>query len=116
MQATTKKTDNRKRSTDFALNVMFVLCNIANGDGGTEASRPLGFLGLPNDATMETRTFQITEERIAPVIWKVYNGTLEDNLKEEVGLSTDRNKFVLWLKSTDFERSLHTGQSGLSFG
>ena len=90
--------DNRMRNTDFALNVLYVLATIVNGDGGTEAGRMLGLLGLPNDTTMTTRSFGTIEERIAPVVASVYNEILEENLMDEVRLSfgVNQNGFQLW--------------------
>jgi hypothetical protein len=41
--------DNFKRTTDYAINVLYVLGFILMGDGLTEARRLLGLLGLPND-------------------------------------------------------------------
>ena len=41
------KGDNFERTTDYALNVLFVTGMISCGDGSTEASRLLGLLGLP---------------------------------------------------------------------
>ena len=43
------------------LNVLYVLGFMGCGDGGREAAHVLGFLGLPNSTTMETRTFQIVD-------------------------------------------------------
>jgi hypothetical protein len=52
--------------SDYSLNVLYVLAFITCGDGGAEAAKLLGLLGLANDTTMETRSFQIIEERIGP--------------------------------------------------
>jgi predicted RNA-binding Zn-ribbon protein involved in translation (DUF1610 family) len=52
-----ERNDNFERSTDYAVNVLYVLGFIAMGDGCTEAGRLLGLLGLPNDTTMESRSF-----------------------------------------------------------
>jgi hypothetical protein len=49
--------DNFERSTDYAINVLYVLGFVSVGDGCTEAARLLGVLGLPNDTTMESRSF-----------------------------------------------------------
>ena len=64
-------TDKRERSTDYAVNVLFVLANIANGNGATEAARTLGMLGLPRATTMGGYSFTAIEERIAPAIAKL---------------------------------------------
>jgi hypothetical protein len=49
--------DDVKRTTDFATIILYVLGFISAGDGGTEAARLLGLLGLPNDTTMEQGLF-----------------------------------------------------------
>lgn len=72
-----------------------------NGDGSSEAGRLLGMLGLPNDTTMDTRTFGIIEERIAPVMLDLHEQILWENLQEEVRLSVDANKCELWKQSLD---------------
>jgi hypothetical protein len=83
---------DRERSTDFAIiNVLYVLGFICCGDGGTEAGRLLGLLGLPNDTTMQSRSFGIIEERISPFIQSVTNQILLENLTEEVRLTTFAN-------------------------
>jgi hypothetical protein len=51
--------DNYERMTDYALNVLYVLGFVSIGDGHTEAGRILGLCGLPNDTTMNTRSFHI---------------------------------------------------------
>jgi hypothetical protein len=38
--------DARERSSDYAVNISYVLGFVGNGDGGTEAARVLGLLGL----------------------------------------------------------------------
>jgi hypothetical protein len=57
-------------------------------DGCTEAGRLLGLLGLPNDTTMESRSFTIIEERIGPAIRNITNNILHENLINEVKLCT----------------------------
>jgi hypothetical protein len=47
----------RSRSSDYAINILYILGFLSVGDGGAEAARILGLLGLPNDTTMESRTF-----------------------------------------------------------
>ena len=95
--------DNRARMTDYALNVLYVVSMICNGDGSAEAGRLLGLLGLPNDTTMSTRTFGIIEERIAPVVFSLYNSILVENLTEEVRMSfgDNTNAFDLWKQAQD---------------
>jgi hypothetical protein len=63
--------DERARSTDYAVNALYVLSFITNGDGCTEATRLLGLLGLPNDTTMQTRSFNIIQDRASPYIQSV---------------------------------------------
>jgi hypothetical protein len=98
-------TDDRARSTDYALNMLYVLGCIANGDGCTEAIRLLGLLGLANDTTMQPRSFNIIEDRISPIIQSVTRQVLVENLKEEVKLTfaalpdQDNKDYELWLTS-----------------
>ena len=73
--------------TDYTLNVKYVIAFLSCGDGSTEAARLLGFMGLPNDTTMETRSFSIIENRIAPLILELLEEILRDNLVEEVMLT-----------------------------
>jgi hypothetical protein len=75
--------DKRKRSTNYCINILFVLGFIACGDGPTEASRILGLSGLPNDTTMESRSFSLIENRISPAIQQVTKVILLENLVEE---------------------------------
>jgi hypothetical protein len=49
------KVDDRNRSTDYSINVLYVLEFLSSGDGCTEASKMLGILGLPNDTTMQSK-------------------------------------------------------------
>lgn len=90
--------DNFERMTDFAVNVLYVLTFLSIGDGCTEAARLLGLLGLPNDTTMESRSFSIIEERIAPSMLQLMDEILLDNITEEVRLSKSlsNNDFMLW--------------------
>ena len=73
-----------KRNTDHAVNVLYILGFLASGDGGTEAARLLGLLGLPNATTMQARTFGNIEKQIGPVICDIGEEVIADNLKEEV--------------------------------
>jgi hypothetical protein len=93
--------DNRERSTDFAINILYVVGFLSVGDGGTEAARLLGLLGLANSTTMKTRSFTIIEERIGPAIRKVANDMLLENLIAEVTASKtlSPNDFELWERS-----------------
>ena len=73
-----------ERSTDYALNVEYVLAFLASGDRGKEAERVLGFLGLPNSTTMEKRSFPIIESRLTPVINSLGDEILRENLVSAV--------------------------------
>jgi len=57
---------------------------ICNGDGSTETAKTLGLLGLPNDTTMEGRSFHIIEEQIGPIIRALADEIMLENLTEEV--------------------------------
>lgn len=95
------KDDERHRTTDFSLNIMYVLGFESVGDGGVEAARILGLLGLPNDTTMESRSFPTIEERINAKMEKLTSEILQENLIKEVQLShtacgLDNSDFELW--------------------
>lgn len=93
--------DNRCRSDNFAINVLYVLGFISMGDGGAEAARLLGLLDLPNDTTMETRSFVMIEERIGPAIRAVTEEIIQENLVREVKATVDAASFVLWKQALD---------------
>jgi hypothetical protein len=94
--------DKRERSTDYSINVLYVLGFMAAGDGATEAARLLGLLGLPNDTTMESRSFTLIESQISPAIQEVTKELLLENLVAEAKLAMtndsnqDDNDFRLW--------------------
>jgi hypothetical protein len=72
--------DSFERSTDYAVNVLYVLGFLSMGDGCTEAARLLGLLGLPNGTTMKSRSFTIIEDRIGPIIRELCQETILENL------------------------------------
>jgi hypothetical protein len=98
--ASVGKVDKRERSTDYAVNVLFVVGLLACGDGCTEAAKVLGLLGLPNDTTMEGRSFPTIEDRISRKVKQVTDEILLENLVEEVRLTVkDNTAFKLWKDS-----------------
>ena len=93
------------RNTDYALNILYVISFIASGDGGTEAARLLGLLGLPNSTTMQSRSFGNIERELSPVIQGYTGEIIKDNLKKEVALlladkvdENDNKLYDLWLE------------------
>ena len=56
------------RNTDFGLNALYVISFIASGNGGTEAARLLGMIGLPNSTIMQSRSFGNIERVLSLVI------------------------------------------------
>ena len=74
------------RNTDYALNILYVIGFIASGDGGTEAARLLGLLGLPNSTTMQSRSFGTIERELSPVIQQYTDEIILENLRNEVAL------------------------------
>ena len=84
-----------ERTTDYAVNVLYVLSHLASGDGGREAERHLTFLGLPNSTTMERSSFTAIEERISPSIRELNKNILKENLFMEVEavMRMDDNNF-----------------------
>ena len=89
-----------ERSTDYAIIILYVLGFLTSGDGGVEAGRLLGLLGLPNSTTMEKRSFTIIEKRIGPMLQDLCKDILLENLDEEVAIyygdETDNNGNVLF--------------------
>ena len=92
-----------ERNVDYAINICYVLAHLCCGDGGREAGRLLGLLGLPNSTTMEKRSFSTIENAIGPSIQELAQEILLENLYEEVELifdnKTDDNGvplFELW--------------------
>jgi hypothetical protein len=98
---------SRDRSTDYAINVLYVLGFISMGDGCTEAARLLALLGLPNAYTMESRSFTIIEERISPYVKELTEKILMENLTEEVQRSVATpDDFKLWKDAQDPELAM----------
>ena len=83
------------RSTDYAVNVMYVLGFLSSGDGGTEAGRLLAMLGLPNGTTMATYSFPNIENRIGQAIRDLGKEIVRENLIAEV-----RKGMVDWNEAT----------------
>ena len=81
-----KRNDINERSTDYAINVLYVLGFIGVGDGCTKAARLLGLLGLPNNTIMESRSFTIIEDRIGPLVREICNEIILQKLTEEAKL------------------------------
>jgi hypothetical protein len=105
-------TDERGRSTDYAVNALYVLGFVSVGDGCTEGARLLGLLGLPNDTTMASRSFGMIEERMSPIIQSVTNQILLENLMEEVRLTfnaapdKDDTDYEMWRQSLEPDNNL----------
>ena len=77
------------KSTDYAVNNLFVLAMMLSGDGGTESGRVMGLLDLPNHSSMSKSTFADLESRLAPLIIELTKELLEENLLEEIRLTKD---------------------------
>ena len=96
-----------ERNTDYAVNVLYVLGFIGCGDGGREAARVLGMLGLKNDTTMESRSFPTIERRIGPTIRQLTQDIMLENLYKEVKMAMTKqgtfndNVFRQWKLSID---------------
>jgi hypothetical protein len=93
-----EKTGKVQRTTDFAVNIQYIIGFLTSGDGGVEAARLLGLLGLPNDTTMETRSFPTIEYRISKFVQQLSKDILFENLVEEAKLSfgAAENDFKFW--------------------
>jgi hypothetical protein len=84
-----REESNKRRLTDCAANVLFVLGFLSVGDGGREVQRLLRLLDLPNLTSMETKTFMRIEKEIAPVIIAIAEEALQNNLISEVEASEE---------------------------
>ena len=94
-----------QRQTDYAINILWVLGFLTSGDGGTEAGRLMGLLGLPHSTFMQKRFFTSIESRISPHIIGLCDEVLASNLNDEVRLfyNNKRNDegvlmYDLWLR------------------
>jgi hypothetical protein len=102
IRITHRTVQNHERMANYAVNVLYVLGFLSSGDGGREAACILGLLGLPNDTTMESRSFCIIEETISPAIQRLSGAILLETLQEEVHLtmeastSHDASNFNIW--------------------
>jgi len=85
-------------STNYAVNILYVLSFLTMGDGGMEASKLLGLLGLPNSTTMEKRSFGTIENRIGPVLQELCQDVLAENLDRAVlcSFNNDQAKCDDW--------------------
>ena len=83
------------RNSDFAANVLYVLGFMASRDGGTEAARILGLLGLPNATTMQARTFGYVERQLYPVISDIADEEILENLRAEVAVYYERHQGIV---------------------
>jgi len=96
----------KPRTIDWQTNVLYMLAFLSVGDGGTEAGRLLGLLGMPNATTFGPRSFSIIEEHVGPVLQEIANELVHGkNLVEEVkhffGDKKDDNNnslFDLWVE------------------
>jgi len=94
-----------ERQTDYAINILWVLGFLTSGDGGTEAGRLMGLLGLPHSTSMQKRFFSSIESRISPHIVGICDEVLHENLQDEVKLHYNNKRndegvllFDLWLR------------------
>jgi hypothetical protein len=77
----------------------------------------LGLLGLPNDTTMETRSFPKIESRLLSKLQKLTKDILTENLIEEAKLSfdvndnQDENDFQQWKQALSKEVAMVRGKA-----
>ena len=100
-----------ERTTDYAINVLYILGFIASGDGGREAERLLGFLGLPNATTMDRRSFSTIEKRIAPVLVQLLEEILQENLEKEVRLVMEKAAPFDQIKFDNWKEAVNTNNT-----
>ena len=97
-----------KRNIDWEANVLYMLAFLSVGDGGTEAGRLLGLLGLPNTTTFGPRSFGNIEEFVGPVLVQVadklaYVRALVNKVRLCLGNKKDEHNnslFGLWQQRT----------------
>ena len=95
-----------ERNTDYAVNVLYLLGFLTSGDGGKEAARLLGILGLPRSTTFESRSFPTIERCIGPTVRQLADDIMLENLWEEVELTQKKagnfsqSVFELWKTAT----------------
>lgn len=87
------------RTTDFAINILFVLSFMWSGDGGMEAGRLCGLLGLPKSTSMQS-AFGDIEKMVSPqlkaICDKVIRGNLEREVKHLLGDKIDNDGVLLF--------------------
>jgi len=88
-----EKGKKSRRIVEYATNVLFVLAFMAMGDGGTEASKLLGFLNVPNSTTMANSTFRRVEADMNPIIIKLGRKLLHNSVLQEVKVATANTAF-----------------------
>lgn len=97
--------DNRsqRKMTDHGVNILYVLAFIASGDGGVEAQKVLGFVGLPNYCSMEKTSFPRIERAMDPYIRQITDAALREQMVKEVEATVGKDfpmeKFQRWKES-----------------
>ena len=82
--------------------MVYVLSFLSRGGGPTEAGKVLGMLGLPNDTTMEAKSFTAIEERINKYIVELTDEILFENIEAEVTATVPEDATVQeWKASFD---------------
>ena len=117
-----------ERNIDWEANVLHMLAFLSVGDGGAEAGRLLGLLGLPNTTTFGPCSFGNIEEFVGPVLVQVADKLVcKTSLVEEVRLCLGDKKdehnnslFGLWQQGTlpqkDWPQVTTSGDMGRSSG
>jgi hypothetical protein len=75
--------DSQDRNTNYAANVLFVLAQLLSGNGGTETSRIIGMLDLPNPS-IRTNAFPSIEYELSKYIIPYTKELMQANLVREV--------------------------------
>jgi hypothetical protein len=76
---------SQDRNINYAANILFVLAQLLSGNGGTETSRIIGMLDLPNQS-MGTSAFPALEYELSRYIIPYTKELMENNLVKEVEL------------------------------
>jgi hypothetical protein len=86
--ATGMKGNGCARNTEYATNVLIVLAQLLNGDGGTETGRIVGMLDLPNQSIAES-AFPMIEYDLGEYIIPYTKELIQQNLVREVKMYGD---------------------------
>lgn len=92
---------NRRSSSHYTTNIMFLLSILMNGIGPMEGANTLAMMGLPGCTNYETNTYFRMCKPIYKKVIEVGRSTLEDGLKEELEYELNKHGLTYdeWIKT-----------------